>query len=57
MKRFYSPAELAELLGVKRETLVKWRKRKTGPAYYRVGLKIRYDSADVERWMESRKEG
>ena len=35
-----SPLELAEALGMSKDTLAYWRSQKRGPAYYSVGPKI-----------------
>lgn len=48
-------AALADLLGVHRDTVYRWRKRGTGPDYIKAGRVIRYDRADVDRWIEDRK--
>ena len=37
-----TPEEVAALLRVTPATLTYWRKRKTGPAYVKVGRKVRY---------------
>ena len=45
--------DVAAHLGVARQTLFNWRKRRVGPPYYRVrGRFIRYILAEVEAWRE-----
>jgi hypothetical protein len=43
--------EFAEELGVKRETLRKWRRQGKGPAYVRVAQQIHYVDDDKPRWL------
>jgi excisionase family DNA binding protein len=47
--------ELAELLGVPVKTVYRWRHRGEGPQPIRVGRFLRFDPADVSRWLEARK--
>jgi len=47
--------QAAELLSIKAQTLRKWRFRKFGPAYVRMGGKlIRYRLSTLTSWIESR---
>ena len=46
--------ELAERLGVPRQTIYDWNMRGTGPRYLRVGRHVRYRLRDVETWEQSR---
>ncbi len=42
----------ASLLGVSVRTLEEWRKKKTGPAYLKLGPKlVRYEVAELERFL------
>jgi SRSO17 transposase len=46
--------QLAKMCGVVPLTVVKWRYRDKGPAFYRLtGGQIRYKRADVLTWIES----
>lgn len=36
-------------------TLESWRYRNTGPAYFRVGRRIRYRVADLDSWLEEQR--
>ena len=45
----------AEFLGLTPNTLMAWRSRKLGPAYYKVGGRARYDVRDLIAYLESRK--
>jgi transcriptional regulator with XRE-family HTH domain len=48
--RHLSQEQLAERLGVSQRTLEGWRYRGRGPAYLRLGGRIAYRLADVERF-------
>jgi hypothetical protein len=36
-----------------RENLAQWRHKGTGPAFYKLGRKIRYRGADLNAWAEA----
>lgn len=56
-QQLMTPAEVAEWLRVPVATLTEWRyRRRGGPPYVRLGRLIRYDRADVQAWIEERKE-
>lgn len=50
--------QVSELLGVKLNTLQKWRTRGTGPKYFKFGgsnaAAVRYDREDVEQFRLAR---
>ena len=50
----YSPQQLAKTLGVKLNTVNRWRDRGAGPAYYKVGGaingKVFYLEGDILEW-------
>jgi predicted DNA-binding transcriptional regulator AlpA len=48
-------AEVAELLGIPEATLTQWRYLRVGPDFIKVGRYVRYDWADVRRWLATRK--
>ncbi len=51
---FMWPKEVAHLFGMSEAALANKRSRGTGgPAWYKFGGKVRYDRADVERYIES----
>ena len=51
--RLLSPAEAAEHLGVKLETLAQWRWRKVGPPFRKVGKRaVRYSLDELEQWTK-----
>ena len=48
--------DLAEYLGDSKRTIYKYIKEETGPPYIRITSKnIKFDRADVDRWLESKK--
>jgi hypothetical protein len=51
--------EAAAILGIKPQTLEVWRCKRLHPdlPYYRIGRKVTYSRADLERWVESKKVG
>ncbi|MFJ2514460.1 helix-turn-helix domain-containing protein [Streptomyces griseoviridis] len=52
-RRYLTPLDVAELLGVPIETVYQWRRKRTGPCGFRVGRHLRYDPDDVRTWVES----
>lgn len=53
---YLKPTELSELLNVPDGTLRYWRYMRTGPDFIRMGGRIRYNRADVERWLRERRQ-
>lgn len=45
----------AERLNVTPGTLAKWRVFGQGPRYIKIGRKVAYDQADVDRWLEDQR--
>jgi excisionase family DNA binding protein len=45
--------EVAELLRMKTDSVVNWRYRDSGPPYIKIGGRVRYRRADVERWLDN----
>jgi predicted DNA-binding transcriptional regulator AlpA len=43
----------AMIVDTKAGTLAKWRLRRTGPAYLKLGGRVRYRAEDIEAWMDS----
>lgn len=57
-KDFMSQRDLVEKTGIPGSTWEDWRYRNAGPPFYRLGRRlIRYRWADVEAWLETRREG
>jgi excisionase family DNA binding protein len=49
--RLLTPAEVAERLRVSTRTLEFWRHQGRGPAFVRVGKRVRYRPDDVEAFI------
>ena len=54
--RLLTVEELAERLGLVRDTLYHWRVRGEGPRAIKVGGRVRYRQCDVEAWLQSRED-
>ena len=50
--RLITPKQLADLVGVAVSTLKKWRSIGCGPPWVRIGRRIFYDLAEVEKWID-----
>lgn len=50
--RLMSTRELAEYLGVPRNTIYQWRHNGDGPRAIRVGRHLRFRRADIDEWLE-----
>lgn len=46
-----SERDAASFLGITQRTLQDWRLRRRGPAFIRLGRRIAYDRADLERFL------
>ena len=53
MERLLLPCEVAQLLGVKIDTLRIWRARGRGPSYCKIGKLCRYSSAALEAFVKN----
>lgn len=51
--RFLTTRQLAELLGVSVRTLYRWRKTGHGPRPIIEGKWVRYQTVDVDEWLEA----
>lgn len=49
--RLLTLRETAERLGLSETTLYGWRVHREGPPSFRMGGRVRYREADVERWI------
>lgn len=52
-ERYFTPQDVAALLGVPIETVYQWRRKRTGPPGFRVGKHLRYDPDSLHRWIKS----
>ena len=49
-----TPPQAAARTGIKEATLANMRCRGDGPRFHKVSKFVRYDSAELDRWMRSR---
>ncbi|MGD9153113.1 MAG: helix-turn-helix domain-containing protein [Gammaproteobacteria bacterium] len=55
MNHLLNPADVADLLGIKVETLQIWRcNHRYNLPYVKIGGRVRYKLSDVEKFIESR---
>lgn len=54
-KKFLNQSEAGPFLGVHHSTLSRWCKSGEGPPFYQVGAKRMFLVADLEAWLEARK--
>ncbi|MEO1018094.1 MAG: helix-turn-helix domain-containing protein [Pseudomonadota bacterium] len=52
-QRFMFPADVASMLGVTAETLLRWRSQGYGPPYRKRGRRVVYVREQVEEWDEA----
>ncbi|MGP5080543.1 helix-turn-helix transcriptional regulator [Corynebacterium variabile] len=48
--------QVAAMLGCSKALIVQWRSKGGGPAFIQSGRWVRYRRADVEDWVESRRQ-
>jgi excisionase family DNA binding protein len=53
MDRLLAVEDVAELLGVPKTTLYRWRYLGSGPRGITVGRHVRYRAIDVEHWVDA----
>lgn len=53
MSKYMTTAEVAELCRTSPETVRYWRHISYGPGSFRVGRRVLYDRAEVEKWLRS----
>jgi excisionase family DNA binding protein len=54
-EEFLIRTEAADYLRVPVATLAAWAYRHTGPQFYRVGRRVLYRRAELDRWIEDQK--
>jgi hypothetical protein len=54
---FLTQHELSELLRLSERTLEDWRLTHSGPPFLKLGRHVRYDMADVLRWVGDQRRG
>jgi hypothetical protein len=55
MSELMTDAEFCAEARVSRPTAQRYRREKTGPAFYRLPAGIRYRRSDVEEWLAARR--
>ncbi|MEU8635172.1 helix-turn-helix domain-containing protein [Amycolatopsis sp. NPDC048633] len=50
--KLLSVEDVADYLGIPKNTLYQWRTKGYGPAGRRIGKYVRYRSEDVDSWVE-----
>jgi predicted site-specific integrase-resolvase len=51
---FLTPDQVAERYQISPDSLKEWRYKGVGPKYLRIGKRVRYREADLERWEQER---
>lgn len=51
-RKLLNPDEVSQITGIPTSTLAQWRYRKIGIPYLRIGRLVRYDSADVDTYLQ-----
>lgn len=44
--------QVADLLGLKKDTIEKWRRQRRGPAFVRLGGAIRYRQSAIRKFLD-----
>lgn len=52
MRELMTTENAAQFLGVKPNTLIKWRHQGTGPTFVKLGRSVRYEPDVLERWVK-----
>ena len=55
MPDLLNTVEAAELLRLNPQTLNRWRRQGTGPAYLRVGKKVMYQTDQITAWLTAQR--
>jgi predicted site-specific integrase-resolvase len=50
--QYKTPEQVADRYQISPDTLKEWRYRGRGPKYIRIGKRVRYREADLERWEQ-----
>ena len=48
--------EVAAILGIPKATLYKWHHARTGPTFFRVGKHLRCEPAELQRFIDEKRE-
>lgn len=55
MKKLISIDELANNLGIAKETIYQWTSMEVIP-FYKIGRLVRFDEAGIDKWLTERKQ-
>ena len=55
MDKLLTTEEVAEILGLKPDTVKRLRAKHMGPPYYKLERIVRYNEKEVERWLQTQK--
>lgn len=50
--RLWTVQDLSNFLGIPVDTIRGWRSKKYGPRAQKIGKHLRYDPAEVRRWLD-----
>lgn len=53
-KKYLSPKELAQLIGVSKLTIYGWTSRQEIP-FYRIGRLVRFNAEAIDNWLNKKK--
>ena len=51
-KRYLSPQELSEYMGIAIQTIYEWTSQKKVP-YIKLGRLVKFDQGEIDTWMKS----
>jgi predicted DNA-binding transcriptional regulator AlpA len=52
--QYLTPEQVAERYQISEATVKEWRYKRVGPAYLRLGKRVRYSLASLEKWERER---
>jgi excisionase family DNA binding protein len=55
MPKWLTTTEAAEYIGGKPGTMEIWRFKGQGPAFHKIGTRVRYTQEDLDEWLATRK--
>jgi excisionase family DNA binding protein len=53
IREWLTPEQVAQRLGKSKVTIYRWSRKGEGPAGVRIGGTIKFDKAEVERWLSA----
>jgi hypothetical protein len=51
---YLTPSQAGAYIGFTERALIEWRRRGIGPAYSRVGTRVRYSRSELDAYMRER---